>query len=274
MTSLYEEHLLLGAQFDDGRRVTHYASEAAHDVLSGTSGAYLTDITHVSTLTFSGKSAIDFAQAAFGGKKLEVGECAFEAVFTGDGKIASIPLLARTGAYEYVSFDVSPRADILSAWLSFLATVEKDGFSPYADLVCDDATGTHTALAFWGKQARSVLADYTDERNLPKKGHIVSCNLDRIPCIIASIPSSKVQLFVILVPPASAVALWRSLLSFTEVEPVGLNAFDVMLGANLGWNKRLASTDTLDVPELKLASWGLVRTKDDFVGARALRSQR
>ena len=112
-TPLYEEHLLLGAEFRDsdlGMPTTvSYPSDAAateslHD------GALLADLSGMRMLLLSGDPVAAFQEAAFAGDPLAVGEAAFSSVLVGDGTLASIPLAVRSGDRELLAFDFSSRA--------------------------------------------------------------------------------------------------------------------------------------------------------------------
>ncbi len=268
--ALYAEHALLGARFDEDGTVADYACE--RDGQSGPEGdvAYLADISHLTTLLFSGEGSSDFAHAGFGGRELATGECAFEAVLTGDGSVASVPLLARTGEREYVSFDLSARSEVLVGWLSFLKSVSKDGYAPYATVQTEEATGTHAVLALWGNAATATLADYTSAVSLPREGEIASCTLDKLPCIIARPPIPGVTCYMILLSPRMAVVLWRSLLSFAEVNPVGMRGLQESLRARLGWYAALDGTQQVRMGRQELLRARLIRRTPDYVGARGL----
>lgn len=273
LPALYAEHLVLGATFDDDGRVCTYAAEVDVELARNASaGAFVADIGSVAALLCSGEDAVSFAEAAFAGKKLAVGECSFQAVLTGDGGVASVPLLARTGTTEYVAFDLTPRSAILEAWLSFLSNVNQNGYAPYAHMDTEDVTGSHVMLALWGPAAHHVLADYTHVDALPKAGEIRSCMLDSIVCLVACASLGDTSCFVLLVPPQRCVALWRSFLSFTEVEPVGTLAFEALLAARLPWFLSLQTTDTLRVSAQALQDANLLRATPDFVGARGIQA--
>lgn len=273
LPALYAEHLVLGATFDEDGRVSGYAAEIDIELArEASAGAYVAEIGNIATLLFCGADAVSFAEAAFAGKKLEVGECSFEAVLAGDGGVASVPLLARTGTSEYVAFDITPRSAILEAWLSFLSNVNQNGYAPYEHMETEDVTGSHVVLAMWGPAAHHVLSDYTHADALPKTGEIRSCMLDSIACIVACVPLGDVPCYMLLVPPRQCVALWRSFLSFTEVEPVGTLALEALLAARLPWFLNLQSTDTLRIPAQDLRDAGILRMTPDFVGARGIQS--
>ena len=276
MPVLYREHLLLGARFADKAIPLFYGddtrtNEETYETLE--QGALLSDVSHMRTQVFWDGPCQAFCEAAFAGRRLGVGECAFEAVLTGNGAISSVPLLARTGTSEYVAFDLTPRAEILTGWLEFLRNASQDGYAPFASVQTQDATSTHVKLVLWGTRARAVLSDYLSKgQALPAAGTVASVMLDRIPCIILGLPGLKYPGYLILVPPNSAVALWRSLLSFGEVEPFGTEGLDVSIGREFPWYAALSLTDVLALDAPTMRKNNIVRQGDDFVGARALQA--
>lgn len=266
---LYAEHLMLGASFANGTKVLRYQSEPL-SVPDLSSATYLCDLTHASLVLIGGQDATPLAQSAFAGDKLEVGECQFEPALTGDGGVASIPLLMRTGNTEYVAMDVSPRADVLMAWLSFLSSISQEGYEPFGHAEVQDVTQSHALLLLAGKDATTVLEDYVQGRPLPSEGRVASCALDRIPAIVVRLPHVEQPCYVVMVPPHHAVALWRSFLSFVKVTPVGTSAAWSLLAQHAPWMDWLLSTDALRTSAQELEAHRLLRGERDFVGARAL----
>ncbi len=271
---LYEEHALLGARFGRNLEVVTYAGgdiESASE--ASFAGATLCDVSFVHMSLLCGNASSAFVDAAFAGRSLSIGECAFEAVLTGDGCVASIPLLMRTGTYEYVVVDGSPRAEVLDGWMSFLSSVEQNGDAPFDGMTQEDVSQTHVALVLSGAGAKAILGDYTDEGSLPACGLVRSCNLDRIPCIVSGVPGIEVPTFLVLVPPRLATVLWRSLLSFTQVVPVGVEALGDGFKRWLPWIECLGEDGRILIHAKELERNGLIRESLDFVGARGLTNE-
>ena len=273
---LHEEHRLLGANFNEAGQPIHYASGefSSKDLGSHT---LLCDLSHTQTLVFGGDVAESYASAVFAGKKLTSGHCAFEAVLTGDGSLTSCPLLMRTGPQEYVACDWSPRSDILSGWMSFVSSIEQQGYAPYADLQMEDATGTHCVMLLAGRNADLVLGDYLSQGVLlPPAGFVASCNLDAFPCVVSHVPQMERlgTAYLMFVPPACAVPLWRSFLSFPEVTPVGTDDFLQAERDVLAWTRLLDSQDAVRIDANALAKDGLLREDHDFIGARGISGYR
>ncbi|MDO4796394.1 MAG: hypothetical protein Q4A01_00065 [Coriobacteriales bacterium] len=268
--ALYEEHMILGATFGPSLEPVAYVGDA--DVLAGeclADGALVCDASMAKMLLLGGSDAAGYMATTCAGPLLDVGGCGFGAVLTGDGGVASIPLIARTGDSEYVLFDASSRADVLEGWLSFVAAIEQDGVAPFANLDCEDVSRSHVVLVLTGSKAGHVLADYTRARDLPAPGSVCSCMLDRIPCIVARL-DVETPTYLLLVPPRQARALWRSLLSFVEVTPVGLDVMRDQMLRMLPWGRHLREDGRLRITVDELGYHGLVRDATDFVGARGL----
>lgn len=273
LTVLYQEHLQLGVSFGEQGVPLHYGlgADTLDRGMPESNEVMLADLTQAPLSYVGGSSANAFVHMACAGAIPAVGECFFEPVLTGDGGLASIPLLARTGDEEFILLDASPRSAILDGWLTFLSNVSQDGVSPFEGLQLEDATGSHVVLALWGERSYEVLCDYAQEFDLPKRGEVRSCFLDAIPCILAQ-PDLKDQTgFLILIPPQFGVAIWRSLLSFTFVIPKGRLAMNDFVTNVLPWASWLKANDTLRVDAAELEGAGLLRTENDFVGARGLR---
>jgi aminomethyltransferase len=226
------------------------------------------------TLLVSGPCAEAFVGAAFAGKPLAVGTCAFEPALTGDGSLVAVPLLARTGEAEYVVFDATARAEVLSGWLSFLADVEsEDGYRPYEGLATEEVTAAHAVLLLEGTGASRVLADYLGDQPLPVPGTVRSVRLDALEAIVVALPASTTDCYLLLVAPRHARVLWRSILSFPEVVPVGMTPLERILTRRLPWLAMTGTEDAIpaDVHAQALANASLFRATPDFVGARAIR---
>ena len=268
---LHAEHVLLGAEFvpspcTGAPCVSAYARETAEPV-----GAVLADLTGATYLLASGSDADAFIAASLAGRRLAVGEVAFEATLTGTGALVSVPLLARTGDHEFVVVDAGPRGGSLSAWLEFLAHASSEEAPAFPDLGLEDASDMLVPLLLAGPAAGRVLSDYVhgDER-LPEQGTVLQLHLDAITVIVARPAASFLPpAYLVLVPVGAARVLWRSLLSFTEVEPIGHVRLRSLLSRQLPWAEEIEG-DPRQPARADLESWGVVRPSSDFVGARAL----
>lgn len=268
---LHTELEYLGAQFSTSTEgfnlaQSFYGEKPLEEALKDCA---LIDLSGIGYTLVSGTSAQNFVEAVFAGKQLEVGETSFECALTGDGSLSSIGLLARSGQNEYVVLDASERSLVLDEWLSIIASVEQNGVAPYAEVSLEDATPLLTPLLLAGKKAKKVLMDYLGEQKLPEDSKLCNLMLDQtIPALIANVSTKKVPAYLVMVPPVHTVILFRSLLSFETVHPLGYKQLIEGLKTYLPWFSELASNTKVVVAKDKLEGWGLLRASDDFIGAR------
>ena len=268
---LHTELEYLGAQFSTSTEgfnlaQSFYGEKPLEEALKDCA---LIDLSGIGYTLVSGTSAQNFVEAVFAGKQLEVGEASFECALTGDGSLSSIGLLARSGQNEYVVLDASERSLVLDEWLSIIASVEQNGVAPYVEVSLEDATPLLTPLLLAGKKAKKVLMDYLGEQKLPEDSKLCNLMLDQtIPALVANVSTKKVPAYLVMVPPVHTVILFRSLLSFETVHPLGHKQLIEGLKTYLPWFSELASNTKVVVAKDKLEGWGLLRASDDFIGAR------
>ena len=268
---LHTELEYLGAQFSTSTEgfnlaQSFYGEKPLEEALKDCA---LIDLSGIGYTLVSGTSSQNFVEAVFAGKQLEVGEASFECALTGDGSLSSIGLLARSGQNEYVVLDASERSLVLEEWLSIIASVEQNGVAPYAEVSLEDATPLLTPLLLAGKKAKKVLMDYLGEQQFPDDSQLCNLMLDQtIPALVANVSTKKVPAYLVMVPPVHTVILFRSLLSFETVHPLGHKQLIEGLKTYLPWFSELASNTKVVVAKDKLEGWGLLRASDDFIGAR------
>ena len=268
---LHTELEYLGAQFSTSTEgfnlaQSFYGEKPLEEALKDCA---LIDLSGIGYTLVSGTSSQNFVEAVFAGKQLEVGEASFECALTGDGSLSSIGLLARSGQNEYVVLDASERSLVLDEWLSIIASVEQNGVAPYAEVSLEDATPLLTPLLLAGKKAKKVLMDYLGEQRLPEDSKLCNLMLDQtIPALVANVSTKKVPAYLVMVPPVHTVILFRSLLSFETVHPLGHKQLIEGLKTYLPWFSELESNTKVVVAKDKLEGWGLLRASDDFIGAR------
>ncbi|MBF0908357.1 MAG: aminomethyl transferase family protein [Atopobium sp.] len=268
---LHTELEYLGAQFSTSTEgfnlaQSFYGEKPLEEALKDCA---LVDLSGISYTLISGAVAQNFVEAVFAGKQLEVGETSFECTLTGDGSLSSIGLLARSGQNEYVVLDASERSLVLEEWLSIIVSVEQNGVTPYAEVSLEDATPLLTPLLLAGKKAKKVLMDYLGEQQLPEDSKLCNLMLDQtIPALVANVSTKKVPAYLVMVPPVHTVILFRSLLSFEMVHPLGHKQLIEGLKSYLPWFSELATNTKVVVAKDKLEGWGLLRASADFIGAR------
>lgn len=273
MSTLMEEHALLGAMLADEDEVPAVASygnpSAEREAILSSCG--VCDLSGTLMALVSGEGVGAFASAALAAMPLAVGECGHAAVLSGDGALVAVPMALRTGAHELLVIDPSRRADALFWWLGWLSSVEQGGVRPFGGIVVEERTGDLVPLLVAGPESAAVLGDYLSlDETLPEPGQVSYLHLDKIETIVAGISDLPVPGWLLLVPPQLARVLWRSLMSFGQVSPVGGEALSSTLLAALPWQDALSGPDRVEVPAHDLVSWNIARIEGGYVGARAL----
>lgn len=269
---LRTEHELLAAQFKffeelESELPIAYAGVDEVAVLRNDVG--LTDLSGMSAALIAGPVAQAFIEMICAGRKPAVGEACFEPVLAGDASLISISLLSRTGDSEYLLCDVSPRASLLDAWLHFIATAQQNDIAPFKEIQLEDASFELVPLLLTGPEASLVLSDCL-AGDVPAAGQVRSLELDKIRCLVTSLPKPFDKAYLVMAPPQYARVLWRSFLSFTNVNPVGRTTLFAEAKQMAVWVSWLHSTDRIEKSAQELQTFDLLRQGSDFVGARAL----
>ena len=271
VTLLYEEHLLLGATMgsrEDLDLALPLAYPGSGTLSPSSDDTLLFDLTGLPYALLSGSEAQSIAEMCFAGPLLNVGECAFEATLFGDGSLVGVPLVLRTGEHEYCLLDLTAANDACMEWALALTHMSQGGERLFPGSSLEDATEFLLPLLLWGNEAAYVLNDYiSDGNSLPKRGEVVSAKLDSIPALLAS-PDHLEDAYLVLVPLSYARVLWRSLLSFTCVQPAGLDDLRRELKESLSWHEMI--DDPKGVTASALTAHQLIRANGQFVGMRGL----
>ena len=279
MTSLLNEHLLLGATVaGDGETyaglpMNYGNSEGERGALGTECG--VADLSFQRMLLVSGQGASAFVSATMGCQTPVVGACAYGAVLSGDAAAIAIPLVVRTGDNEFLLLEGPHRASALDGWLRWLVDFEQDGVRPYDGTKIEDVTGSLVPILLCGPSAGRVLGDYLPEgAETPSRGSVIQQPLDgRILSIVVSPDRGDDRAYLLLVPPAYSAVIWRSLMSFNEVVPVGVTAIEGLAGSVLPWARLMRTGDRVTFSADMLERWEVIRPTSDFIGARALRGQ-
>jgi aminomethyltransferase len=274
---LRPEHELLGARFGHLDKIaamiplSYVCPEEEEGAFN--KKAALVDLSGLPTILQSGKTAVPFTEMTYAGNKLAVGQCAFEALLLGDGTLASISLLARSGDKEFISWCVPVRAAVTFAWLQFLLRSAGKTGQPFQGLEIHDVSSKLLPLLLAGPSSSNVLSDYLGEQQLPTSGQAANLYLDKILCLVVALPAALAPSYLLLVPPVAARVLWRSLLSFQEVVPVGRLAAKAWAEDVLPWLTWVSTKDQVIKSMSELHDAQVLRSGHDFIGARGLLSR-
>lgn len=274
---LFEEHLLLGAQFEtdeEGReRVASYPFAHAEFQVDRT---YLMDMEGHPFAYAHGQLASSFISCVSASALPDVDSIRPSLLLSGTGGVLSLPFIARAAADEYVIFDYSSRADTTFSWLSFVQAIEEGGSHPFQALQLEHEIPDLIPLGLVGTGAAAIIQDYLgSHEQAPFSLTLKSYRFDgTIPVLVFSFSSACYLLFV---PRARARILWRSLLSHTELAPTAPKNFKRVLAQVCPRLARMDAAPDLDdlssIPELSTAALRadqLIRNDTNFIGARSL----
>ncbi|MDO5106805.1 MAG: hypothetical protein Q4D39_00870 [Coriobacteriaceae bacterium] len=263
---LLTEHGYLGASIEDGHVVSYFNEMPLAEALEGVA---LFDLTGSCYRFISGGGVQAFAEALTASKRLTPGSCAFSAVLSGDGSVVSVPIVVRGGEHEYVLVDATPRREVLDGWISFVSAIERDGAPAFGDVSIEDASGMLVPLMLAGSRCRELIGDYTGGSELPGEGNVATVPFDGVPCVLAHLPMSVADAWIVFCPTSFAVSLFRSFLSFAYVAPEGHVSLGALLEL-LPWGPKLATGDRVEAGLDELSGWGLLRADGGFIGERGL----
>ncbi len=262
------EHDALGASWREtqvgDRVVATYEGTSVDDARVGCGVTHL--MGHTLALA-NDNPAQPLVTATVAREPLSVGACGFGAIFSGDGHCVSTPLCLRTGDHETLLLDASDNGEAMGSWLLWAQSIEANGERAFADASVTDATDSLEALVLTGSSSDRVLTDYLHDQPLPRPGQVSALTLDKIPAIVASLPQGdEASMYLLLVPPTTVRVLWRSLMSFTECVPAGMDDLECLAKAPAPFFSTAASSLVAE----DVHDYELVRTTSPFIGSRAL----
>ncbi len=124
-----------------------------------------------------------------------------------------------------------------------------------------------------GPRAHEVLSDYLNDAQsaLPPIGKLSFYLLDaRIATLIGHVPLKDLDAYIVLVNPQQVQILWRSLLSFPMVVPIGEADLIQILSHELSWLRASHNVDKASISQDIHNVHGFVRSSRDFMGGQAL----
>ncbi len=272
---LKPEHEILGAHLnDEHQNVIHYGNpEQELEALK--SGQAVVDLHGYRMLLVEGVTAEYFMQCACATQMLFVGQNAFTAVFDSDGRLLGCPLIMRTGDQEFLLFDRGIQFENILDWFMALVAAKQEGELLFNGVSVSEKTGALYPLALCGPGSKVILNDYLEDKQaLEFPGITSSLKLDKIETI-ASRLAMEYPVYLLLVPPTMARTLFRSFLSFKQLDTVGFDTFWKFLSEGECSFLQLFTPDEgnqssklFDLNEFK--DRGLVRSDATYIGARVI----
>jgi aminomethyltransferase len=234
--------------------------------------AGLFDVSHMGEIEIAGKDALAAVQriSSNDASKLQVGQAQYSGLLTPDGTFVDDLLVYRLAASHFM---LVVNAGNIARDYSWIA----GHIGGAGDAVVVDASSRYALLALQGPRAREVLQPLTGVDLASLRYYwFAHGEVANVRATVSRTGYTGEDGFEIFVPPASADRVWLALLQSggaLGVVPCGLGARDTL---RLEAGMRLHGADideTTTALEADLG-WIVGWTKDDFVGAAALRAQK
>lgn len=263
-TSLYEEHLALGARmvpFAGWEMPVQYAGIIdEHRAVRSAAGIF--DVGHMAEIRVFGFGAFDFLQRMFTNdlnRVSELGSAQYTLMLDEDGGIIDDLIVYHSGDLEYL---IIANASNREADLQWLRSHAPD------DLEIVDESDRTGLIALQGPKAIEILSELAGEGfEPPARFHLGEAMLDgAVPCLIARTGYTGEDGVEIVCRASDAPVVWRLLLSFPEVMPAGLGARDTLrleMGYHLYGNDMDRSVDPVSAG----LGWVCPKDKTGYIGA-------
>lgn len=277
-TPLYEEHLALGARMVPfaGYEMPIQYSGIVEEHRAVRSSAGVFDISHMATIRVFGFGAFDFLQSLLTndlGRIAELGAAQYTLMCDEDGGIIDDLIVYHSGDLEYLVIANAANRTSDVDWL------EKHcpeglrvtrGTEPPAEGLVElvDESDRTALIALQGPKALSVfeeLAGDGQSAGVPERFHIAEAKIGSVPVLVARTGYTGEDGVELVCHASHAVALWRAILSFPEVTPVGLGARDT-LRLEMGYHLYGSDMDRGVDPISAGLGWVVARDKHDYVG--------
>jgi aminomethyltransferase len=262
-TALYREHVELGARmvpFAGWEMPVQYAGIIEeHKAVRRSAGVF--DVGHMAEFRVFGFGAFDFLQGVLTNdlsRISELGRAQYTLLLDDDGHIIDDLIVYHSGDIEYLIIANASNHEVDFAWLSSHVPAEVE--------LVDESERT-SLIALQGPAALGIVRELAGpDFEVPARFTIGEATLDTVPALVARTGYTGEDGVEILTSTSTAPQLWRAILSFAEVSPVGLGARDT-LRLEMGYPLYGSDMDRTIDPISAGLGWVVPKTKDGFVGA-------
>lgn len=258
LSSLIQEHRYLNAHLErrNGFMLPAHYEDPAQEALLADGTTVVADVSYTGKIRLAGRAVDPFLYGMFDAElnDLSIVGSAVPALLRGgeepdDDGSPRYPFeagesvrcwIVRSGEHEFMLLSRYDQTERLYAWLSEFADVEGQGeqaedaedgdVSPDQYIELSDETGSMCALAFSGPLANGILHEMErastvgDSMGIPESGYLRFLRLDNMPVLTYHASAAAQDRYLLLTSVSYSRSLWRSILSFPEVTPVGYDA--------------------------------------------------
>ena len=265
-TPLYEEHLALGARMVPfaGWQMPLDYGDAVEEHKDVRSSAGVFDMGHMAEFRVFGPGSFEFLQGLLTNdlsRIAELGRAQYTLMLDDDGHIVDDLFVYHTGDLEYLLIGNACNAETDFAWLASRAP---------AGLEIVDESERTALIALQGPHAVRIATELAGAGwEAPERGAVREAALDTVPALVARTGCTGEDGVEILSRAADAPRLWRAILSFAEVNPIGLTARDT-LRLEIGYPNYGNDIDRTVDPVSAGLGRAVPPSKSGYVGAEAV----
>jgi len=264
ITPLHEEHLALGATMTPfaGFEMPIQYQGIVEEHLATRSAVGIFDVSHMATARVCGEGAWDFLQKMLTndlGKIADVGAAQYSLMLDGEGHIIDDLIVYNTGA-EFMMILNASNVDADIEWLNQHCP---DGVEIFNE------SERSAIIAVQGPEAIAVIKELAEEDDWqpPKRFHIAPLTMvGGASMLVARTGYTGEDGVELIMHKDDAVAVWRALMSFEQVTPVGLGARDTLrleMGYHLYGNDMDRSRNPIEAG----LGWVCPKAKEGYIGA-------
>jgi aminomethyltransferase len=265
-TSLYEEHIALGARmvpFAGWEMPVQYAGIIEeHKAVRRAAGVF--DVGHMAEFRVFGFGAFDYLQGVLTNDLARIsklGQAQYTLMLDGAGHIIDDLIVYHSGDIEYLIIANASNHEVDFAWLGSHCPAEVE--------LVDESERT-SLIALQGPAALGIVTELAAQGwEAPSRFIICEATLDTVPALVARTGYTGEDGVEILTSASAAPGLWRAILSFGEVSPVGLGARDT-LRLEMGYPLYGSDMDRTIDPISAGLGWVVPKPKTGYIGSAAV----
>ncbi|MCL2437686.1 MAG: glycine cleavage system aminomethyltransferase GcvT [Coriobacteriia bacterium] len=270
-TPLHDEHLSLGATMVSfaGFDMPLQYQGIVEEHLATRESVGIFDVSHMATLRVRGEGSWQFLQHILANdlEKIEnIGAAQYSLLLDEDGHIIDDLIVYNTGA-EFMLIVNASNAQTDFDWMIQHCPDDVEIF---------DESERTAIIAVQGPEALEVIAELAEEDDWdpPKRFHLAPLTMvGGANMLVARTGYTGEDGVELIMHREDAVAVWRALMSFENVNPIGLGARDTLrleMGYHLYGNDMDRSRNPIEAG----LGWVCPKTKTGYIGAEAVAKAR